>query len=152
MSIMEYLGRLKGITDQLGVDGYVVSDKEKVQQTLSGLGPDFYAFTTALEVLPILPTFNELQGKLLQHEMNMKQLMRGTNQEKTAPPELPKFKKNKPKKEKSQARTWEADGGLTLKDVMRVLMGLSSSQMLTTGASIERSPRWSSRYSELDHH
>ncbi|KAF3776103.1 hypothetical protein EJ110_NYTH33938 [Nymphaea thermarum] len=80
MSIMEYLGRLKGIVDQLGVAGYVVSDKEKVQQTLSGLGPDFYAFTTALEVLPILPTFNELQGKLLQHEMNMKQLMRGTNQ------------------------------------------------------------------------
>ncbi|KAF3773993.1 hypothetical protein EJ110_NYTH54100 [Nymphaea thermarum] len=80
MSIMEYLGRLKGIADQLGVAGYVVSDKEKVQQTLSGLGPDFYTFTTALEVLPILPTFNELQGKLLQHEMNMKQLMRGTNQ------------------------------------------------------------------------
>ncbi|KAF3792604.1 hypothetical protein EJ110_NYTH11131 [Nymphaea thermarum] len=80
MSIMEYLGRLKGIADQLGVAGYVVSDKEKVQQTLSGLGPDFYVFTTALEVLPILPTFNELQGKLLQHEMNMKQLMRGTNQ------------------------------------------------------------------------
>ncbi|KAF3785230.1 Retrovirus-related Pol polyprotein from transposon TNT 1-94 [Nymphaea thermarum] len=69
-----------GIVDQLGVAGYVVSDKEKVQQTLSGLEPDFYAFTTALEVLPILPTFNELQGKLLQHEMNMKQLMRGTNQ------------------------------------------------------------------------
>ncbi|KAF3780821.1 hypothetical protein EJ110_NYTH38327 [Nymphaea thermarum] len=81
MSIMEYLGRLKGIADQLGVAGYVVSDKEKVQQTLSGLGQDFYAFTTALEVLPILPTFNELQGKLLQHEMNMQQLMRGTNQE-----------------------------------------------------------------------
>ncbi|KAF3777255.1 hypothetical protein EJ110_NYTH46185 [Nymphaea thermarum] len=80
MSIMEYLGRLKGIADQLGVVGYVVSDKEKVQQTLSGLGPDFYAFTTALEVLPILPTFNELQSKLLQHEMNIKQLMRGTNQ------------------------------------------------------------------------
>ncbi|KAF3772143.1 hypothetical protein EJ110_NYTH58643 [Nymphaea thermarum] len=80
MSIMEYLGRLKGIADQLGVAGYVVSNKEKVQQTLSGLGPYFYAFTTALEVLPILPTFNELQGKLLQHEMNMQQLMRGTNQ------------------------------------------------------------------------
>ncbi|KAF3772095.1 E3 ubiquitin-protein ligase [Nymphaea thermarum] len=80
MSIMEYLGRLKGIVDQLGVAGYVVSEKEKVQQTLSGFGPNFYAFTTALEVLPILPTFNELQSKLLQHEMNMKQLMRGTNQ------------------------------------------------------------------------
>ncbi|KAF3774896.1 hypothetical protein EJ110_NYTH52029 [Nymphaea thermarum] len=67
-SIMEYLGRLKGIADQLGVAGYLVFDKEKVQQTLSGLGPDFYSFTTALEVLPILPTFNELKGKLLQHE------------------------------------------------------------------------------------
>ncbi|KAF3776067.1 hypothetical protein EJ110_NYTH47594 [Nymphaea thermarum] len=81
MSIMKYLGRLKGIVDQLGVAGYVVSDKEKVQQTLSGLGPDFYAFTTtALEVFPIMPTFNELQGKLLQHEMKVKQLMGGTNQ------------------------------------------------------------------------
>ncbi|KAF3781893.1 hypothetical protein EJ110_NYTH35328 [Nymphaea thermarum] len=77
---MEYLGRLKGIADQLGVAGYVVSDKEKVEQTLSSLGLDFYAFTTALEVLPILATFNELQGKLLQHEMNMKQLMGETKQ------------------------------------------------------------------------
>lgn len=46
-----------------------------MQQTLSALGYDYHDFITAFEV-HVLPIFNELQGKLLQHEMNMKKLWR----------------------------------------------------------------------------
>ncbi|KAF3771654.1 hypothetical protein EJ110_NYTH59873 [Nymphaea thermarum] len=66
---------LEAITDQLAASGNNISDKEKVQQTLNGLRHDYHAFITALEVLPVLPSFNELQGKLLQHEMNMKRVI-----------------------------------------------------------------------------
>uniref|UniRef100_A0A5K1GLW9 Retrotransposon gag domain-containing protein n=1 Tax=Nymphaea colorata TaxID=210225 RepID=A0A5K1GLW9_9MAGN len=79
-SIMDYLGRIKAVADQLAASGNNISDKEKVQQTLNGLGHDYHAFITALEVLPVLPSFNELQGKLLQHEMNMKRVIERTDQ------------------------------------------------------------------------
>ncbi|KAF3784499.1 Midasin [Nymphaea thermarum] len=79
-SIMDYLGRIKAVADQLAASGNNNSDKEKVQQTLSGLGHDYHAFITALEVLPILPSFHELEGKLLQHEMNMKRVIERTDQ------------------------------------------------------------------------
>ncbi|KAF3775684.1 DUF21 domain-containing protein [Nymphaea thermarum] len=78
-SIMDYLGRIKAVADQLAASGNNISDKEKVQQTLNGLGHDYHAFITALEVLPVLPSFNE-QGKLLQHEMNMKRVIERTDQ------------------------------------------------------------------------
>ncbi|KAF3775885.1 hypothetical protein EJ110_NYTH49552 [Nymphaea thermarum] len=63
------------VADQLAASENNISDKEKVQQTLNVLGHDYHAFITALEVLPVLPSFNELQGKLLQHEMNMKRVI-----------------------------------------------------------------------------
>ncbi|KAF3785242.1 hypothetical protein EJ110_NYTH28457 [Nymphaea thermarum] len=72
--------RIKAVADQLAASGNNISDKEKVQQTLNGLGHDYHAFITALEVLPVLPSFNELQGKLLQHEMNMKRVIERTDQ------------------------------------------------------------------------
>ncbi|KAF3789449.1 hypothetical protein EJ110_NYTH18246 [Nymphaea thermarum] len=65
---------------QLAASGNNISDKEKVQQTLNGLGHDYYAFIIALEVLPVLLSFNKLQGKLLQHEMNMKRVIEMTDQ------------------------------------------------------------------------
>ncbi|KAF3780151.1 E4 SUMO-protein ligase [Nymphaea thermarum] len=80
MPIMDYLGCIKAVTDQLAALGNNIYDKEKVQQTLNGLGHDYHAFITALEVLHVLPSFNELQGKLLQHEMNMKRVIERTDQ------------------------------------------------------------------------
>lgn len=78
---MEYFWCVKEILDQLNVARYVVSNKKKVeQQTLSGLGTELHVFTIVLEVLSSLPFFNELQGKLLQHEMNIKQLTGGSDQ------------------------------------------------------------------------
>ncbi|KAF3784821.1 hypothetical protein EJ110_NYTH26738 [Nymphaea thermarum] len=67
-TVLEYLNEIKSVSDQLAVIGHPVSDKDKVQQALSGLGTEFDIFCTALEVLPILPSFEDLKAKLFQHE------------------------------------------------------------------------------------
>nr|VVW91576.1 unnamed protein product [Nymphaea colorata] len=67
-TVLEYLNEIKSVSDQLAAIGHPVSDKDKVQQALSGLGTDFDIFCTALEVLPILPSFEDLKAKLFQHE------------------------------------------------------------------------------------
>ncbi|KAF3774439.1 Retrovirus-related Pol polyprotein from transposon TNT 1-94 [Nymphaea thermarum] len=67
-SVLEYLNEIKNVSDQLAAIGHPVSDKDKVQQALSGLGAEFDIFCTALEVLPILPSFEDLKAKLFQHE------------------------------------------------------------------------------------
>lgn len=41
MPVMDYLRRVREVADQLGVAENLVSDKEKVQQILSKLGPNF---------------------------------------------------------------------------------------------------------------
>ncbi|KAF3774018.1 Phosphoglycerate kinase [Nymphaea thermarum] len=66
--VLEYLNEIKSVSDQLAAIGHPVSDKDKVQQALSGLGPEFDIFCTALEVLPVLPSFEDLKAKLFQHE------------------------------------------------------------------------------------
>ncbi|KAF3786167.1 Retrovirus-related Pol polyprotein from transposon TNT 1-94 [Nymphaea thermarum] len=67
-SVLEYLNEIKNVSDQLAAIGHPVSDKDKVQQALSGLGAEFDIFCTALKVLPILPSFEDLKAKLFQHE------------------------------------------------------------------------------------
>ena len=72
MTIMEYLNKIKIVTDQLAVIGCAVSDNDMVQQTLSGLGSDYNMIVTSLLCLPVLPTFDELRAKLIQYEMTLK--------------------------------------------------------------------------------
>ncbi|KAF3786733.1 Retrovirus-related Pol polyprotein from transposon TNT 1-94 [Nymphaea thermarum] len=67
-TVLEYLNEIKSVSDQLAAIGHPVSDKDKVQQALSGLGTKFDIFCTALEVLPVLPSFEDLKAKLFQHE------------------------------------------------------------------------------------
>ncbi|KAF3776596.1 hypothetical protein EJ110_NYTH47814 [Nymphaea thermarum] len=67
-TVLEYLNEIKNVSDQLAVIGHPVSDKDKVQQALSGLRTNFDIFCTALEVLPVLPSFEDLKAKLFQHE------------------------------------------------------------------------------------
>ncbi|KAF3778366.1 Retrovirus-related Pol polyprotein from transposon TNT 1-94 [Nymphaea thermarum] len=67
-TVLEYLNEIKSVSDQLAVIGHPVSDKDKVQQALSGLGTEFDIFCTALEVLPVLPSFEDLKAKLFQHK------------------------------------------------------------------------------------
>ncbi|KAF3772495.1 hypothetical protein EJ110_NYTH57763 [Nymphaea thermarum] len=67
-TVLEYLNEIKSVSDQLAAIGHPVSDKDKVQQALSGLGTYFDIFCTALEVLPVLPSFEDLKAKLFQHE------------------------------------------------------------------------------------
>ncbi|KAF3784905.1 hypothetical protein EJ110_NYTH27598 [Nymphaea thermarum] len=70
---MEYIGHMKGITDQLAVIGNAISNKEIVQQLINGLGSNFDMLTTGLQCLPLLPSFEYLQEKVLQHESTMTQ-------------------------------------------------------------------------------
>ncbi|KAF3785847.1 hypothetical protein EJ110_NYTH26910 [Nymphaea thermarum] len=51
-TVMEYIGHLKGITDQLAVFGSSLSNKDIVQQPVKGSGPDFDMLTTALQCFP----------------------------------------------------------------------------------------------------
>ncbi|KAF3772237.1 Retrovirus-related Pol polyprotein from transposon TNT 1-94 [Nymphaea thermarum] len=67
-TVLEYLNEIKSVSDQLTAIGHPVSDKDKVQQALSGLGTKFDIFCTALEVLHVLPSFEDLKAKLFQHE------------------------------------------------------------------------------------
>ena len=79
MTIMEYLNKIKIITDQLAVIGCAVSDNDMVQQTLSGLGSDYNMIVTSLLCLPVLPTFDELRAKLIQYEMTLKRFSEETH-------------------------------------------------------------------------
>ncbi|KAF3782981.1 hypothetical protein EJ110_NYTH33182 [Nymphaea thermarum] len=67
-TVLEFLNKIKSVSDQLAAIGHPVSDKDKVQQALSGLGTKFDIFCIALEVLPVLPSFEDLKAKLFQHE------------------------------------------------------------------------------------
>ncbi|KAF3782465.1 hypothetical protein EJ110_NYTH34288 [Nymphaea thermarum] len=68
LTALELWSMLATTYSQLAVIGHPVSDKDKVQQALSGLGTDFDIFCTNLEVLPVLPSFKDLKAKLFQHE------------------------------------------------------------------------------------
>ncbi|KAF3778715.1 hypothetical protein EJ110_NYTH42953 [Nymphaea thermarum] len=72
-SVLEYIHEIKNVSDQLAIIGHPVSDKDKVQQALSGLGSEFDVLCTALEVLSVLPSFEDLKVKLIQHEANRAQ-------------------------------------------------------------------------------
>ncbi|KAF3788930.1 hypothetical protein EJ110_NYTH05946 [Nymphaea thermarum] len=67
-TVLEYLNEITSVSDQLAAIGHPVNDKDNVQQALSGLGTDFDIFCTALEVLSILPSFEDLKAKFFQHE------------------------------------------------------------------------------------
>ncbi|KAF3774724.1 hypothetical protein EJ110_NYTH52484 [Nymphaea thermarum] len=68
LTALELWSTLATTYSQLAAIGHPVSDKDKVQQALSGLGTNFDIFCTALEVLPVLPSFEDLKAKLFQHE------------------------------------------------------------------------------------
>lgn len=74
MFMLEYLGYINEVADYLSVTINIISNNKNVKQTISGLRVDFHDFATALEVLATLPSFDNLQGKLLQHEMGMRQM------------------------------------------------------------------------------
>ncbi|KAF3775237.1 putative uridine nucleosidase 2 [Nymphaea thermarum] len=67
-SVLECIHEMKNVNDQLAIIGHPVSDKDKVLQALSDLGLFFDVLCIALEVLPVLPSFEGLKAKLIQHE------------------------------------------------------------------------------------
>jgi hypothetical protein len=74
MSVLDYLNKLKSITDQLDMVGCEIQKKEKVQQALGRLELEFHVLSTTLSLLSALPTFDEITSKLLHYELSLNSL------------------------------------------------------------------------------
>ncbi|KAF3773264.1 hypothetical protein EJ110_NYTH55729 [Nymphaea thermarum] len=113
-SVLEYIHEIKNVSDQLAIIGHPVSDKDKVQQALSGLGSKFDVFCTALEVLSVLPSFEDLKEKLIQHEASRvegQELVHSGNHN-VLVTGAHAFHGNRPRVWNSQSqRVWEIFGG-----------------------------------------
>ncbi|KAG8661114.1 hypothetical protein MANES_02G212860v8 [Manihot esculenta] len=59
---------------ELSLCSSLVSDVDLVVQVLEGVGPEFHNITTAIHVHDTVISFNELQDKLLAHELYLKQI------------------------------------------------------------------------------
>nr|CAD1822622.1 unnamed protein product [Ananas comosus var. bracteatus] len=70
-SLSEYLRELKSICDQLNAIGKLVSDQSKVFWLLSGLGPQYESFATAM-LKPPVPSYSDLIPLLQSHELRNK--------------------------------------------------------------------------------
>ena len=57
MSIMEYLNKMKNITDQLAMVGYEVSDNDMVQRALNRIDPEYHVLSTTMLYSDFLPIF-----------------------------------------------------------------------------------------------
>ncbi|XP_026416734.1 uncharacterized protein LOC113312194 [Papaver somniferum] len=73
LSISAYLAKITSIRDSLLTSSYPLSDVELVLNTVRGLGPDYQAFSTAIETRSSLPSFSELKLLLLNHEIRLTQ-------------------------------------------------------------------------------
>nr|CAD1837421.1 unnamed protein product [Ananas comosus var. bracteatus] len=70
-SLSEYLREFKSICDQLNAIGKPVSDQSKVFWLLSGLGPQYESFATAM-LKPPVPSYSDLIPLLQSHELRNK--------------------------------------------------------------------------------
>lgn len=68
--IVDYLAEVKDICDSLAAIGSPISDKEWVHYILCRLGPAYNIFYTVIHMQSVLPNFQQLKAKLLQHETN----------------------------------------------------------------------------------
>ncbi|XP_026436389.1 uncharacterized protein LOC113334268 [Papaver somniferum] len=73
LSISAYLAKITSIRDYILTSSAPLSDVELVINTLRGLGPDYQAFSTAIETRSALPSFSELKPLLLNHEIRLTQ-------------------------------------------------------------------------------
>ncbi|KAI3961640.1 hypothetical protein MKW92_025906, partial [Papaver armeniacum] len=71
--ISAYLTKITSIRDSLSTSSAPLSDGELVLNTLRGLGPDYQAFSTAIETRSSLPSISELKPLLLNHEIRLTQ-------------------------------------------------------------------------------
>lgn len=73
-SAADYLHRIKVITDSLAAINYPVPDHDLLLYTLNGLGPEYASFVTTMEKRVEPLTFNELRGRLLNHEDRLQRM------------------------------------------------------------------------------
>ncbi|KAI3892005.1 hypothetical protein MKW92_013933 [Papaver armeniacum] len=73
LSISAYLAKITSIRDSLLTSYAPLTDVELVLHTLRGLGPDYQAFSTAIENRSSLHSFFELKPLLLNHEIRLTQ-------------------------------------------------------------------------------
>jgi hypothetical protein len=79
ISILDYLNKIKSIIDKLALIGCEISDKDKVQQALNGLGLEYHVLATTMTCLEKLPTFENLRPKLLDYVILLKGLFDNAN-------------------------------------------------------------------------
>jgi hypothetical protein len=70
--VNEYLQFIKTIADELSLCGSPVSDVDLVVHVLNGLGQEFRDIAAAVHARDTVITFDELQDKLLAHELYLK--------------------------------------------------------------------------------
>ncbi|KAI9181727.1 hypothetical protein LWI28_017918 [Acer negundo] len=70
-SLIDYIRECKLTCDQLNAIGRPVLDQNKVFCLLSGLGPQYESFTTAM-LKPHIPSYNDLIPLLYSHELRNK--------------------------------------------------------------------------------
>jgi gag-polypeptide of LTR copia-type len=72
-SCIDYLNRLRGLSDELSFIGFPMSDDDLISALLNGLGPEYNSFVTSVTTssrhLPF--TFSELHGALLNYESRL---------------------------------------------------------------------------------
>ncbi|KAH0706372.1 hypothetical protein KY285_010873 [Solanum tuberosum] len=71
--VAEYLQLIKSIAEELSLCGSPVSDVDLVVHVLSGVGPEFQDISAAIHARNTIILSDELQDKLLAHELYLKQ-------------------------------------------------------------------------------
>lgn len=71
-SVAEYLQLIKSIAEELSLCGSPVTDVDLVVYVLSGVGPEFRDIAAAIHARDTIISFDELQDKLLAHELYLK--------------------------------------------------------------------------------
>ncbi|XP_075084990.1 uncharacterized protein LOC142168231 [Nicotiana tabacum] len=72
--VAEYLQFIKSIAEELSLCGSPVSDVDLIVHILSGVGPKFRDIAAVVRARDTVISFDELQDKLLAHELYLKQI------------------------------------------------------------------------------
>ncbi|XP_058009934.1 uncharacterized protein LOC131183293 [Hevea brasiliensis] len=72
--VAKYLQLVKSIAEELSLCGSPVNDVDLIIHVLGGIGSEFRDIATAMHARDTIISFDELQDKLLDHELHLKQI------------------------------------------------------------------------------
>lgn len=64
---------MRNVTNQLTAIGSPISNEEIVQQVLGSLALEYQIFHIIIQLMPMLPTFEDLKAKLILYEVSLMQ-------------------------------------------------------------------------------